>query len=249
MLQRLCRKHGGTVADLAAKQSSLRAELAELGSFEEGMAARQAAASAAEARATAAAAALSASRRQAAGSLEKKVNAVLRELGFVSARLPVAIEARELGPNGADRVRLLFAPNPGEEARPLAKIASGGELSRVMLAVKQTLARTDEVLTYVFDEVDAGVGGGTAEIIGRKLKRLAAERQVIVITHLPQVAAFADAHVRVTKTAARGKTRVEIGRLDDGDRPGEIARMLAGAAPSAQATAHAEEMLRNARAD
>ena len=161
----------------------------------------------------------------------------------------MAIEARELGPNGADRVRLLFAPNPGEEARPLAKIASGGELSRVMLAVKQTLARTDEVLTYVFDEVDAGVGGGTAEIIGRKLKRLAAERQVIVITHLPQVAAFADAHVRVTKTAARGKTRVEIGRLDDADRPGEIARMLAGAAPSAQATAHAEEMLRNARAD
>ena len=249
LLQRLCRKHGGTVADLAVKQAALRAELAELGSFEEGMAARQAAASAAEARATAAAAALSASRRQAAGSLEKKVNAVLRELGFASARLPVAIEPRELGPNGADRVRLLFAPNHGEEARPLAKIASGGELSRVMLAVKQTLARTDEVLTYVFDEVDAGVGGGTAEIIGRKLKRLAAERQVIVITHLPQVAAFADAHVRVTKTAARGKTRVEIGRLDDADRPGEIARMLAGAAPSAQATAHAEEMLRNARAD
>ena len=249
LLQRLCRKHGGTVADLAARQSALRAELAELGSFEEGMAARQTAASAAEARATAAAAALGASRRQAASSLEKKVNAVLRELGFVSARLPVAIEARELGPNGADRVRLLFAPNPGEEARPLAKIASGGELSRVMLAVKQTLARTDEVLTYVFDEVDAGIGGGTAEIIGRKLKRLAAERQVIVITHLPQVAAFADAHVRVTKTAARGKTRVEIGRLDDADRPGEIARMLAGAAPSPRATAHAEEMLRNARAD
>ena len=166
LLQRLCRKHGGTVADLAAKQSSLRAELAELGSFEEGMAVRQAAASAADARATTAAAALGASRRQAATHLEKKVNAVLRELGFVSARLPVAIEARELGPNGADRVRLLFAPNPGEEARPLAKIASGGELSRVMLAVKQTLARTDEVLTYVFDEVDAGVGGGTAEIIG-----------------------------------------------------------------------------------
>jgi DNA repair protein RecN (Recombination protein N) len=249
LLQRLCRKHGGTVADLAAKQLALRAELAELGSFEEGMAARQAASGATEARAAAAATALGASRRQAAGSLEKKVNAVLRELGFVSARLPVAIEARELGPNGADRVKLLFAPNPGEEARPLAKIASGGELSRVMLAVKQTLARTDEVLTYVFDEVDAGVGGGTAEIIGRKLKRLAAERQVIVITHLPQVAAFADAHVRVTKTTARGKTRVEIRRLDDADRPGEIARMLAGAAPSAQATAHAEEMLRNARAD
>ncbi|HEX3903249.1 MAG TPA: DNA repair protein RecN [Polyangia bacterium] len=249
LLQRLCRKHGGTVADLAAKQAALGAELGDLGSFEEGLAARQAAAAEADGRAASAAAALSASRRQAAGSLEKKVNAVLRELGFASARLPVALEARELGPNGADRVRLLFAPNPGEEARPLAKIASGGELSRVMLAVKQALARTDQVLTYVFDEVDAGVGGGTAEVIGRKLKRLAADRQVIVITHLPQVAAFANAHVRVTKTAARGKTRVEIARLDDAERPSEIARMLAGAAPSAQAAAHAEEMLRNARGE
>ena len=248
LLQRLCRKHGGTVAELAARQAALARELAELGSFEEGLAARQAAAAAADARATAAATGLSASRRQAAAQLEKKVSTVLRELGFASARLPVAIDARELGPHGADRVRLLFAPNPGEEPRPLAKIASGGELSRVMLAVKQALARTDEVLTYVFDEVDAGVGGGTAEVIGRKLKRLAADRQVIVITHLPQVAAFADAHVRVTKTAARGKTRVEIVRLDDADRPGEIARMLAGAAPSAEASAHAAEMLRNARA-
>ena len=240
LLQRLCRKHGGTIADLAARQAALGAELGEIGSYEEGLAARQAEAAAAEARAATAAAALSASRRQAAGNLERKVSAVLRELGFASARLPVVVETRELGPSGADRVRFLFAPNPGEEPRPLAKIASGGELSRVMLAVKQTLARTDRVLTYVFDEVDAGIGGGTAEVIGRKLKRLAANRQVIVITHLPQVAAFADAHVRVTKTTTRGKTRVEIVRLPDSERPGEIARMLAGAAPSAQAAAHAE---------
>jgi DNA repair protein RecN (Recombination protein N) len=247
LLQRLCRKHGGSVADLAARQVALAAELAEIGSYEEALAARQATAAAAKARAEAAANALSASRKQAAGQLERKVGAVLRELGFASARLPVAIEPRDLGPQGADRVRFLFAPNPGEEARPLAKIASGGELSRVMLAVKQTLARTDRVLTYVFDEVDAGMGGGTAEVVGRKLKRLAAERQVLVITHLPQVAAFADAHVRVTKTTARGKTRVEITRLTEAERPGEIARMLAGATPSAQAAAHAEEMLRQAR--
>ncbi len=247
LLQRLCRKHGGTVADLVAKQAALRAELAELGSFDEGLAARQAAVAAADTRAAAAAAALSTSRAEAARALEKKVTTGLRELGFASARLPLVLESRELGPNGTDRVRFLFAPNPGEEPRPLAKIASGGELSRVMLAVKQALARTDEVLTYVFDEIDAGVGGGTAEVIGRKLKRLAADRQVIVITHLPQVAAFADAHVRVTKTAARGKTKVEIERLSEADRPAEIARMLAGAAPSPQAAAHAQEMLRNAR--
>ncbi len=247
LLQRLCRKHGGTVADLVARQAALRAELAELGSFEEGLAARQAAVAAADARASAAAAALSASRGEAARALERKVGAGLRELGFAAARLPVLIEPKELGANGADRVRLLFAPNPGEEPRPLAKIASGGELSRVMLAVKQALARTDEVLTYVFDEIDAGIGGGTAEVVGRKLKRLSRDRQVIVITHLPQVAAFADAHIRVTKTASRGKTRVEIERLGETERPAEIARMLAGAAPSPQAAAHAAEMLRNAR--
>jgi DNA repair protein RecN (Recombination protein N) len=247
LLQRLCRKHGGTVADLVAKQAALRAELNELGSFDDGLAARQAAVGAAEGRAAAAAAALSASRAEAARALEKKVTAGLRELGFAAARLPFALEPRELGPNGADRVRFLFAPNPGEEPRPLAKIASGGELSRVMLAVKQALARTDDVLTYVFDEIDAGVGGGTAEVIGRKLKRLSADRQVIVITHLPQVAAFADAHIRVAKTATRGKTRVEIVRLAEDERPAEIARMLAGATPSPQAAAHAAEMLRNAR--
>src|SRR5206468_4645775 len=133
-------------------------------------------------------------------SLEKKVSATLRELGFATARLPVVLfEARDLGAAGADRVRFLFAPNPGEEPRPLARIASGGELSRVMLAVKQALAKADQGLTYVFDEVDTGVGGGTAEVIGRKLKAIAADRQVLAVTHLAQIAAFADHHIRVTK--------------------------------------------------
>jgi DNA repair protein RecN (Recombination protein N) len=249
LLSRLARKHGATVAELAARREALAAELLEVGSYEQGVAARQAAVDEAGARAAAAADALSTSRRRAASSLERKVGTTLRELGFSSARLPIAVEARELGATGVDRVRFLFAPNPGEEPRPLAKIASGGELSRVMLAVKQALARTDDVLTYVFDEVDAGVGGGAAEVIGRKLKRLAADRQVVVITHLPQVAAFADAHLRVSKTVSRGKTQVAIDPLSAAERTGEIARMLAGATPSAQAAAHADEMLRNARQD
>jgi DNA repair protein RecN (Recombination protein N) len=248
LLSRLCRKHGGTVADLVAKREALSHELGELGSFEEALAARKEAAERAEARARAAAEALSASRRKAAAGLEKKVGATLRELGFASARVPVAVETRELGASGADQVRFMFAPNPGDPPRPLAKIASGGELSRVMLAVKQALARTDRVLTYVFDEVDAGLGGGAAETVGRKLKKIAGDRQVIVITHLPQVAAFADAHVRVTKTTERGKTRVAIEALDEADRAAELARMLGGANPSAEARAHAAEMLRRARA-
>jgi DNA repair protein RecN (Recombination protein N) len=253
LLQRLCRKHGGTVADLVARRDALARELAEIGSYDDALAARKDAVEAAEARARAAAAALTAARKKAAAGLEKKVSATLRELGFASAHLPVAVEERELGASGADRVRFLFAPNPGDPPRPLAKIASGGELSRVMLAVKQALARTDEVLTYVFDEVDAGLGGGAAEIVGRKLKKIASERQVIVITHLPQVAAFGDAHVRVTKhvekSAGRGggTTRVAIELLPEAERSAELARMLGGAKPSAEAAAHAAEMLKRAK--
>ena len=247
LLQRLCRKHGGTVADLVARREALARELGEIGSYDEGLAARRAAVERAEARARTAAAALTASRQKAARGLEKKVSATLGELGFTAARLPITVEPRELGASGEDRVRFLFAPNPGEEPRPLARIASGGELSRVMLAVKQALARTDQVRTYVFDEVDAGLGGGAAEVVGRKLKKIAADRQVIVITHLPQVAAFADAHVRVIKTAERGRTRVEMETLSEKQRGAELARMLGGATPSAQAAAHADEMLRRAR--
>jgi DNA repair protein RecN (Recombination protein N) len=247
LLQRLSRKHGATLAELAARREALAAELGALGSYEEGLAERQRAVDAAAERAQDAARALTRARRQAAASLERKVIAALRELGFSSPRLIVEIEPKELGPGGADRIRFLFEPNPGDPPRPLAKIASGGELSRLMLAVKQALARTDEVLTYVFDEVDAGVGGGTAEVIGRKLKRLAADRQVIVITHLPQVAAFADAHIRVAKAVVRGRTRVSIEPLPERARAAEIARMLAGDAPSAEAAAHADEMLRAAR--
>jgi DNA repair protein RecN (Recombination protein N) len=244
LLQRLCRKHGATVAELVAKRETLARELGELGSFEEALASRKAAAEAAEARARVAAEALTASRKKAAAGLEKKVAAALREMGFATPKVPVSVEERELGVTGADRVRFMFAPNPGDPPRPLAKIASGGELSRVMLAVKQALARTDQVLTYVFDEVDAGLGGGAAETVGRKLKKIAADRQVVAITHLPQVAAFGDAHVRVTKSAEKGRTKVAIEVLSHEERAGELARMLGGAKPSAEAVAHAEQMLR-----
>jgi DNA repair protein RecN (Recombination protein N) len=252
LITRLCRKHGGTLADVIERRETIARELGEIGSFEEGLAQRRAAHADAEAQARAAAEALSRSRVKAASGLEKKVADTLRELGLTQARLPVLVEPRSgseivVGPSGADRVRFLFAPNPGEEPRPLARIASGGELSRVMLAVKQALARTDRVLTYVFDEVDSGVGGGAAEIIGRKLKKIASDRQVIAITHLPQIAVFADAHIRVTKSSGQGRTRVAIEGVSGKERTREIARMLGGATPSAEATAHADEMLRRAR--
>jgi DNA repair protein RecN (Recombination protein N) len=248
LLGRLGRKHGGSLASVIERWQAMTSELNEIGSFEEGLTQRREALARAEAVARAAASALTASRQKAAGGLEKKVNATLRELALGGTRLPVLIETRaEIGPSGADKVQFLFAPNPGDPPRPLARIASGGELSRVMLAVKQALAKTDQVLTYIFDEVDAGVGGGAADTIGRKLQKIAEDRQVVVITHLAQIAACADAHIRVTKTAAQGRTRVHIEAISGKERTGEIARMLGGATPSAEATAHANQMLRRAR--
>jgi DNA repair protein RecN (Recombination protein N) len=249
LLGRLARKHGGSLADVLVREARMKAELAAIGSFEDELGQRRRAVEAATERAERASEALSSSRKLAAAGLEKKVNRGLRELALLSAKLPISVEAREaVGPAGADRVRFQFAPNPGEPPRPLAKIASGGELSRVMLAVKQALARTDRVSTYVFDEVDTGVGGAVAETIGRKLKAIAADRQVIAITHLPQIAVFADTHLRVAKHVKGERTSVTIDRLDEEQRSAEIARMLSGATPTRQAGAHADEMLRRARA-
>jgi DNA repair protein RecN (Recombination protein N) len=251
LLGRLARKHGGTLADVIARAAQMKSDLAAIAAFDDGLGARRRAFEAAAARARAAAEALSMSRRAAADGLEQKVNRGLAELALGSARLPVTVEPRATdppGPQGVDRVRFLFAPNPGEPPKPLAKIASGGELSRVMLAMKQALAQSDQVTTYVFDEVDAGVGGAVAETIGRKLKAIAADRQVIAITHLPQIAVFADVHLRVTKAVKDERTTVSIEALDAKRRSAEIARMLSGATPTKQATAHADDLLRRARA-
>jgi DNA repair protein RecN (Recombination protein N) len=249
LIGRLVRKHGGTVATVVERRQSLAAELGTLGSFEEGLAARRAAVAAAEAEMAVVAAALTERRRKSARALARRIDETLRELGLRDAAVKVLLEDRgEDGPRGRDRARFMFAPNLGEEPAPLARIASGGELSRVMLAVKRALAHSDRALTYVFDEVDTGVGGGTAEVIGRKLKAIAADRQVLVVTHLPQIAAFADHHLKVEKTASNGRTAVRIDVLDQKARGVELARMLGGTRPSREAAAHAHEMLRAARA-
>lgn len=248
LIGRLVRKHGGSVATAIERRDEIAQQLGALGSFEEGVEARRSAVAAARDQMSAVGEALSERRRKAARTLGRRIDETLHELGLPTARVGIELERRdEAGPKGQDRVRFLFAPNPGEEPRPLQRIASGGELSRVMLAVKQALAKADQALTYVFDEVDTGVGGGTAEVIGRKLKAIAADRQVLAVTHLPQIAAFADQHVKVVKEATRTRTTVRIEVLDATARTAEIARMLAGDRPSRQATAHADEMLRLAR--
>ena len=248
LIGRLMRKHGGTVAAAIERREAISRELAALGSFEEGLAARRAAVDVALQKMTVLCGQISEQRRKAARVLGRRIDETLRDLGLAGTRVPIVVEDRdEPGPRGKDRVSFLFAPNRGEEPLPLDRIASGGELSRVMLAVKQALAKDDEALTYVFDEVDAGVGGGTAEVIGRKLKSTAAHRQVLVVTHLPQIAAFADHHVKVTKEPSKGRTTIRVAVLTDAERGVEIARMLGGASPSPEATAHADQMLRRAR--
>jgi len=154
-----------------------------------------------------------------------------------------------LGPDGAEQALYLLAPNPGEPPRPLARIASGGELSRLLLAVKRTLARRDPVLTYVFDEVDSGIGGAVAEAMGRVLAEVATGRQVICITHLPQIAAFADRHHRVVKRIAAGRTTSEVALLAQAEEQRqEVARMMAGATVTPAALEHAGALIAAARA-
>ena len=185
---------------------------------------------------TAVAEALSEKRRKAARTLGRAIDETLRELGLREAALKVVVEDREeLGPRGRDRVRFSFAPNPGEEPRPLARIASGGELSRVMLAVKRALARSDQALTYVFDEVDTGVGGGTAEVIGRKLKAIAATARSSPSPTCPRSPPSPTSTSGSRRHASGGRTTARVEVLNERERAAEIARMLAGAQPSREA--------------
>ena len=261
LIRRLVRKHGiahggapGTASleDLIAKTVALRAELEALTGRDARLAEISAARSKAEGAAIAAAAALTQARKKAARKLEKEVGAALAELGMGSARLSVEIEARGLGPTGADRIELMLASNKGEDTRPLTKVASGGELSRIMLALKLSLRRADEVATYVFDEVDTGIGGATAQVVGAQIRAVAADRgsgdrgrQVLCVTHLPQIAAFADHHFHVEKTEVAGRTETHVRKLSAAARKDELARMLGGHATS-KAKAHAAELLAEA---
>ncbi|TDU03506.1 DNA replication and repair protein RecN [Streptomyces sp. 846.5] len=194
------------------------------------------------------AAQLTTARRAAAEDFAKAVTAELTELAMPHARVSFGITpAADFGPYGVDEVEVLLAPHPGAPPRPIAKGASGGELSRVMLAVEVVFAGADPVPTYLFDEVDAGVGGKAAVEVGRRLARLARTSQVIVVTHLPQVAAFADRHLVVEKTVDGTVTRSGVTTLSDVERVRELSRMLAGLEDSELGRAHAEELLAAAR--
>jgi DNA repair protein RecN (Recombination protein N) len=242
LLRDLRRKYGDTLTDVLAYAEEARRRLDELSSHEARAAALDAQRRAAEATVVRAAAVVAAARRTAAPVLATAVEARLRELAMPHARMEVAVE----GDGPADDVRFLLAPNPGEPPLPIAKAASGGELARVMLALRLVLA-ADAIGTLVFDEVDAGIGGEAALAVGAALADLGRGAQVLVVTHLPQVAAFADAQVAVAKGDDAGRTVATARRLDDGDRVVELSRMLSGHPDSAAARGHAEELLQAAR--
>jgi DNA repair protein RecN (Recombination protein N) len=185
-------------------------------------------------------------RKTAARKLEKRVEAELAQLAMERTVFRVEIEPADWAAHGADRITFLVSPNPGEPPRPLEKVASGGEISRIALALKTCLAgpRTAHVRTLVFDEVDAGVGGSAAEGVGRRLKKLAASNQVLCVTHLPQIASFADHHYRVEKLESRGRTLATIEELDAAGRTREIGRMLSGQKLTPEALKHAEQLIR-----
>lgn len=194
-----------------------------------------------------AARALSARRAALAPRLSALVEAELKTLGMAQCRFSVDFGAAPLSRSGLDRAEFLISPNPGEGFKPLARIASGGELSRLTLALKVVLMHTDATPTYVFDEVDSGIGGGVAEGVGQKLKRIALDRQVVCITHLPQVASCAHNHMRIEKVLLQDRTFSSIRALTEGEREGELARMLGGQDMTEATFAHAREMISRGR--
>jgi DNA repair protein RecN (Recombination protein N) len=247
VLYGLLRKYGEDEAALVEYGAQQRAEVDRLKGTEAERARRQADAERLGNIAGTAASALHNVRAKTAAGLAGEVTARLVELGFPSAAFVIKLDDAPLDESGSDSVSYLLAPNPGEPPRPLAKIASGGELSRVALALKSVLAAADATPTLIFDEVDAGIGGRSADPVGRLLWRLARDHQVVCVTHLPQIAAYADDHLRIEKREREGRTVTEITRLDDGERRHELAQMLGGAAGAQATLAAADELLERAR--
>ncbi len=247
-LERVKHKHGPTLTEVVAKHEALRLELQALQASDETAVELQKEASRAADRFRTAAAALSASRRAAGQKLAKALEASLAQLAMPKSRVEVRLEAfaddeSRWSVGGFDAVEFYLSPNPGEDLRPLARIASGGELSRIMLAIKTLATPDEEGRTLVFDEVDAGIGGAAADAVGAKLQELGRRFQVLCITHLPQIAARGDQHLHIAKQVRSGRTITTVTRLTGRERETELGRMIAGDHVSEQVLASARELL------
>jgi len=250
-LEKLRRKYGATLEEVIAFHQEVSRNLSAVESSGERRAALAKEVAAVTAGYESAAGRLSKQRREAARRLAKSVEGELASLAMEKTRVEIRVAPAEWSATGADAVEILISPNVGEELKPLEKIASGGELSRVALALKTCIApaRAEKHAiprTLVFDEVDAGVGGGAAEAVGRRLKKLAGSAQVLCVTHLAQIAGFAEHHYYVEKHAERGRTVTTIEELDTAARTREIGRMLSGERVTPEALRHAEQLIKHA---
>lgn len=255
-IQFLKRKYGKSVDDILEYAATIQDELDDMHHYEDRLQQIEKRLTELAADLAVEALELSVIRQECAGKLAQEIEQQLKELHMERARFAIDVRQtpdedgveidgikRQVDANGMDQIEFLISPNPGEPLRPLAKIASGGELSRVMLAIKTILAGTDQVETLIFDEVDTGVSGRAAQAIAEKLARVAGQRQVLCITHLPQVASMADAHFLIKKEMSEYETKTIVSRLSDDDRVTELARMLSGAEVTAKTEEHAREMI------
>lgn len=249
-LNDLARKHRVRPEELPDRLEALSAELVQLENAEGRLATLRQELQEAERSYREAALALSEARRQAAATLSARVTSFIHELGMPGAEFSAEVRWLPEGKparHGLDQVEFLVRTNPGLSMGPLNKIASGGELSRIGLAIQVATAKTGRIPTLIFDEADVGIGGAIAEVVGRQLRQLGSDRQVLCVTHLPQVAAQAHAHYLVSKRTEAGRTFTDVVRLDDEQRVDEIARMLGGVEITPQTRSHAQEMLERAR--
>jgi DNA repair protein RecN (Recombination protein N) len=256
LLNRLKRKYGATIEDILRFKDSLTSEMVDLGEKVEDLGHLRQQVEEMESGLLQKAGTLSRKRRHGAEDFREAVERELRQLHMKGTQFSVQFEAlhdkddvsaepgvADLRPDGLDRLEFMISPNPGEELRPLSRIASGGELSRIMLAIRTILSRTASVETVIFDEVDAGISGATAEVVGEKIASLSAYHQIVCITHLPQIASQGRTHFVVRKEVMDGRTEAAISQLSPEERALEIARLLGGREITPRALAHAREML------
>ncbi len=244
LLERLKRKYAPSLEELIVFEQRTGQELNDLSAGESRREDLQRQCDEKKQALSAAAAALSHRRQQAAQKLSTAVEAQLADLAMPRARFELRLSTlTQPGPDGAERGEFYLAANPGEQAQPLSKIASGGELSRIMLALRRCAPVGDDLISLIFDEVDAGIGGEAATAVGEKIRRTGRDLQVLCVTHLPQVAAFADHHYRVSKTTSGERTTTLVEALGDAEREREIARMLGGSHIGEQAQIHARELI------
>lgn len=249
VIYRLCKKYGATLGDVLAHQKKVERELSEIENYDEDIAALEKEIAALEKELGKKAAALTELRRAAAKDLSAAIEEQLFALGMPKAQLAIRVEpAADYGPRGRDEVAMFFSANPGEAEKPLQRVASGGELSRIALAIKTVASSRDSsVPSMVFDEIDTGIGGRTAQMVAERIALVAQYKQVLCITHLPQIACMADAHLYISKRTEEGTTATQIRPLSERERISEIARMASGADMTTASLDNAREMVSHAK--